>query len=254
MTDKLNVYDNGSAWKSIPPENLSERHILIQILIDTSGSMFTKQAALNKAVRELLDGLQNDPTTRGAAEVCIIGFGGSEPKVLLHFSPLRLAQAPVITCSGGTPMYAAVEMGLDLLEKRRAELKQRNPPVPMYKPFIFILTDGAANDRVTDSFKRLRELQKPSRPGAKYGKIFVYPIGLGDEFKKKENQLTVASLSHNREFYTGDYSSLSNFFCFVSTTTTSALRTVEGTAVELPDPEEFGFKRQQISFNELIDD
>lgn len=254
MTDKLNVYDHGSAWKSLPPENLSERHILIEILIDTSGSMYTKQAALNKAVRELLDGLKNDPTTRGAAEVCIIGFGGSAPKVLLPFSPLRLAQAPEITCSGGTPMYAAVDLGLDLLEQRRAELKQCNPPVPMYKPFVFILTDGAANDRATGSFKRLRELQKPTRPGGKYGKIFVYPIGLGDEFEKEENQLTVSSLSLNREFYTGEYSSLSNFFCFVSTTTTSALNTVEGTAFELPDPEEFGFKRQQISFNELVDD
>lgn len=252
MTENLNMYAADSMWKNVPPENLSERHLLILILLDTSGSMYTKQAELNRAVRELLDGLKNDPATRGSAEVCVVGFGGDQPKCLLPFEPLRLAQIQEIHCIGGTPLYAAVDMGLDLLEQRHAELKASG--AASYKPFVFILSDGEANDLPTGSFKRIRELQKPTRPGAKYGKIFVYPIGLGDHFENPDNQAALASLSGEREFYTGNYDQLSSFFKFVTTTTSAVLKTVEGSAIELPDPEKFGFERKQISFSELVDD
>lgn len=245
-------------WKSCPPENISERHLLIMVLLDTSSSMRTCQSELNKAVRRLLNNLKEDAATRGAAEVCIVQFGG-DVRVLLPFQPLRLAQVPEVTCAGGTPLYEAVSVGLDLLEKRRRELKERPVPVPLYKPFFFVISDGEPTDMPTDSFARLRAQQKPTRPGATCGRIFVYPVGLGDHFEKEQNQLTLASLSAERQVFTGDYAQLSECFRFVSSTTFATLHTLDGEAVELPTPEEFGLTRKQftpaqIPFAEMLDD
>lgn len=174
------------------------------LCLDVSGSMNGEPIhELNEGVRMFYNAIQEDETALYAAEICIVTFGGNGAYCIADFSNLeRQPDAPILDASGRTPMGEAVNLGLDLLEKRKNEYKSKG--VDYYQPWLVLMTDGVPNgdyNELSRAIKRTAEM-------ANQKKLSVFPIGIGEDadmdvlarFSPKRNPLKLRGLKF-REFF-----------------------------------------------------
>ncbi len=175
----------------------------ICLCLDTSGSMSGRTInELNKGVRLFYDAIREDETALYSAEICIVTFGDAA-ECISDFASLEVRpDAPILTADGLTPMGEAVNIGLDLLEKRKNEYKARG--VDYYQPWLVLMTDGGPNGRPSElsrAIKRTVDLVNQK-------KLTVFPIGIGSEadmnvlasFSPKKPPLKLKGLNF-REFF-----------------------------------------------------
>jgi uncharacterized protein YegL len=124
------------------------------LLLDTSGSM---QGApiqeLNDGLRFLKEDLMTDSLASKRVEVGIVTFGPVDLKQ--DFTTVDTFQAPELQPTGDTPMGAAIVRGLQLLRDRKSQYKSNG--ISYYRPWIFLITDGAPTDDITAAAAQVRE-------------------------------------------------------------------------------------------------
>lgn len=145
------------------------------LCLDTSGSMDGQPInELNEGVRLFYEAIKEDETALYSAEISIVTFGGNNAECIVDFASLELQpNAPIMYASGRTPMGEAVNMALDLLERRKDEYKDRG--VDYYQPWLVLMTDGEPNGDKTElsrAINRTVELVNQR-------KLTVFPIGIG---------------------------------------------------------------------------
>ena len=113
------------------------------LLLDTSGSMAGKPInQLNEGIRAFHEELLNDPLAKKRVEIAIVTFGPVKIESDFHTVPNFLPQD--LEANGDTPIGIAIITAIELLNKRKNEYKTHGHPY--YKPWIFLITDGAATD------------------------------------------------------------------------------------------------------------
>lgn len=124
----------------------ANKRLLCSLVLDTSGSMG------GDPIRDLNAGLQNlvsDLCSHGVAsevvELSIIRFGGRVQQVQ-DFTTPDAVQVPALAASGGTPMGEAVEVAVQTLRRRTAELRAQG--VDLLVPWVFLITDGQPTDSI----------------------------------------------------------------------------------------------------------
>lgn len=173
------------------------------LCLDTSGSMGGMPIdELNEGVRLFYEAIREDETALYSAEVSIVTFGG-DAQCIADFASLEVQpNAPMLTANGMTPMGEAVNMGLDLLEQRKNEYKDRG--VDYYQPWLVLMTDGSPNG---DSSELSRAINR-TVDLVNQKKLTVFPIGIGSDadmdvlaqFSPKRPPLKLQGLKF-REFF-----------------------------------------------------
>ena len=149
--------------------NRTEMHLPCVVLVDTSSSMSGVKDQIERGLDTLVNSL--DDQAKGCVEFCIIGFD-DHAKIIAPFAPAYEFYRPFIDCDGMTAMHAAVDLGLKEIEARKAQYKQEH--VPYYRPWIFLLTDGGANDPDNGAFERLLDAQKNKH-------ATFFPVSIGED-------------------------------------------------------------------------
>ena len=194
------------------------------LCLDTSGSMSGRAIdELNEGVRLFYEAIREDETALFSAEISIVTFG-DDAKCIVDFASLEIQpHVPTLSASGMTPMGEAVNMGLDLLEKRKEEYKDRG--VDYYQPWLVIMTDGAPNGnsgQLVRAIKRTSEMVNQKR-------LTVFPIGIGPD----ANMNILAKFSPKREPMKLQGLKFREFFSWLSKSVSRTSQSTPGESVKL---------------------
>lgn len=141
------------------------------LLLDISSSMKGAPIeALNEGLRAFQQDINQDDMARRRVEIAIITFGGGV-SVLQPFVRARDFVAPTLDAHGSTPMGKAIECALDLLQRHKRQLM--NAGVQYYRPWIFLVTDGAP----TDEWKMAAQLVHDEE---KAESLAFFAVGVGN--------------------------------------------------------------------------
>jgi uncharacterized protein YegL len=143
------------------------------LLLDNSGSMNGDPIEhLNAGLRQFQQELASDPLAAKRVEVAIISFG--PVKVRQDFITADQFTAPRLTTEGGTPMGEAIMEALELIKLRKQQYQANG--VAYYRPWIFMITDGAPTDEWRGAAKAVHAAEKSKA-------LAFFPVGVdGAEF------------------------------------------------------------------------
>lgn len=124
------------------------------LLLDTSGSMSGRPLEqLNAAYAQFVQELLDDSLAAKRVELCVINFG----PVQMHQdfkTPTNTYPEP-LEVTGATPMGEAILFAISELDARKATYQAHG--IGYFRPWIFLITDGAPTDAWTKAAKAVRE-------------------------------------------------------------------------------------------------
>lgn len=120
----------------------------------------TRIDQLNEGVRAYHADLMTDSLAAQRVEVSVITFG-STVQTIVPFVTANEFSPPTLAASGETPMGAAILRAIDAVEERKRQYKQNS--IHYYRPWIFLITDGAPTDTWQEAAAKVKEEEKNKR-------------------------------------------------------------------------------------------
>ncbi|HEY6286921.1 MAG TPA: VWA domain-containing protein [Ktedonobacteraceae bacterium] len=116
------------------------------LLLDTSGSMNGSPIiALNQGLQAFQSDLLQDELAQRRVEIAIVTFGNGGVRPIQDFVTADQFQTPFLLADGDTPMGRAIELAITMLRNRKDQYKANG--IAYYRPWIFMITDGAPTDQ-----------------------------------------------------------------------------------------------------------
>jgi len=135
------------------------------LLLDTSYSMAGAPIdALNAGLQTFKQDVMKDALARRRVEVAIVSFGRDGVRGVQDFTTVDEFTPPHLQVGGATPMGEAMAKGLDILRMRK-NLYNTNG-VQYYRPWVFLITDGAPTDEWQTSAHHIH--QEEARGGLNF--------------------------------------------------------------------------------------
>ena len=152
-----------------------ENRCPVILLVDTSRSMTgAPLSELQRGLDVFKTEVQKDIQASLSVEVAIIAFGRSVD-VVQDFTTVDDFNPPPLQADGLTPMGGAIEKALDLLDRRKASYRENG--VQYYRPWIFLITDGAPTDQWQQAAEQLHQAEHDN-------KLLFFAVGVeGADFE-----------------------------------------------------------------------
>jgi uncharacterized protein YegL len=124
------------------------------LLLDTSGSMQGNPIQeLNAGLVNYKDHLAADALASKRVEVAVVTFG--PVNVMVDFTTADQFVPPSLNADGTTPMGEAIVKAIEMVTARKQNYRQNG--IAFYRPWIFMLTDGAPTDSWQEAARRVKE-------------------------------------------------------------------------------------------------
>jgi len=190
------------------------------LVLDTSASMSGARIdELNAGLAVLRQELMADTLAMKRVEVGIVTFG--PVKVEQGFESAASFTPPRLEAQGDTPMGGAIELAIELVRGRKIEYRANG--ISYYRPWIFLITDGAP----TDNWTRAAQLVKEGE----HNKAFAFfPIGV-----QGANHTILAKIS-TRTPLALEGLRFRELFSWLSSSLRSVSRSTPGTEFRLESP------------------
>lgn len=214
---------NGDLVRMEDLVNNPTARVPVCLCLDVSGSMSgEKISELNQGINLFYNAIKDDEVALYSAEISIVTFG-TTASCVRDFSSLELQpNAPHLIAWGPTPMGEAVNLAIDLLEKRKNEYKEKG--VDYYQPWLVLMTDGEPtdNDNIPEAVSKVVNLVNNK-------KLTVFPIGIG----RDANMTTLASFSPNRAPLRLQGLKFKEFFAWLSQSVSRVSQSTPGETIKL---------------------
>lgn len=124
------------------------------LLLDVSGSMAGDPIKeLNAGLRSFRDEIVSDELAAKRVEIACITFG--PVNVATEFEVASVFEPPWLKALGETPMGAAISTAVELVRLRKEAYRANG--IAFYRPWIFLLTDGAPTDEWTNAAAQVKD-------------------------------------------------------------------------------------------------
>lgn len=200
-------------------ENPDQRCPVV-LLLDRSGSMSGEPIReLNLGLRRLRDELCQNELAARRVEISIVSFGPVTTDVA--FVTAGRFDPPKLTAGGDTPMGRAIETGLNILARRKEDYKAHG--IAYYRPWVFLITDGAPTDAWQTAAQRVRIEEDAKR-------IAFFAIGVQGADMDRLAEIAVRAPIKLDGLKFGD------LFVWLSQSLAAVSQSQPGTSVALPPP------------------
>jgi uncharacterized protein YegL len=156
--------------------------IPVALLLDSSGSMLgEKIRLLNQGFAQFCAEIKGDKLACKRAEISVISFDSSA-RVVIPFTEGQDLQSQELSAGGTTALGAAIDLALDELAAQKRAYRQAG--LEYYRPWLFVLTDGAPTDHTAFNAAVVRLRAAEAAKG-----VAVFAVGVGpdaDMVKLKE--------------------------------------------------------------------
>ena len=187
-----------------------EAHLACVLLLDTSGSMQGDSiASLNRALREFKDKVSMDEMAQKRVDIAIIEFN-SEARLVQDFTPISQMKPITLKADGLTAMGAGINKAIDMVKDRNRFYNSLGTPV--YKPWIFMITDGAPTDNIENAARRIQEEESKGT----HGKLKFFALGVAGYDRATLFKLTERVMELSDTDFTGIFNWISESMVAIS--------------------------------------
>lgn len=190
------------------------------LLLDVSGSMGGAPIkALNDGVQAFRDELYSDSLAMKRVEVGMVTFG--PVNTAQPFIAAGAFHPPHLVAQGDTPMGAAILQALTMVRLRKDEYRAAG--IAYYRPWVFLITDGAPTDAWQQAAAAIKE-------GEASGAFAFFAVGVQGANMETMRQISV------REPLTLDGLKFRELFMWLSASLKSVSQSTPGTTLALAPP------------------
>ena len=175
------IQETFGAPKIIAP---NEAHLACVLLLDTSGSMTGAPIDnLNRALQVFREKIALDELASRRVDIAVVEFN-NDARVVQDFTPIAQMEPVTLYANGMTYMGAGIDLAIDMVKARNQFYNSVGTPV--FRPWIFMITDGAPTDDIENAARRVREEESKGT----HGKLKFFALGVGEYDRETLFRLT----------------------------------------------------------------
>jgi uncharacterized protein YegL len=201
------------------------------LVLDASGSMGTPSSRgstrineLNEGIKTLEQALKSDDAAISRVQLGIVSVGGpsNSAEILMDWTDVENFHAFPLTADGGTPLAAGIQLGLNMIDQVKTDL--RNNGISYTRPWMMIITDGEPTDSSSDWASAVQQIQKAESDA----KVEIFTIGVDGA------NLAVLSQLSTKPPAMLDGLKFRELFLWLSSSLSAASRSRPGDNLQLP--------------------